>query len=137
MGSRYEFKLSCYNGSNEGNFYIQSKGLHAGRPLRAPIPNCFVCNTSIPFLFERIYSMYVGRYFEPIICGSVVPFIRIDETREVINTALDQQPTTCEKELETINKIDCLLKNMQEQLAQYKAIQKTLCRKINGKEYRG
>jgi len=132
----YSYKINSYNGNNKGTFYIQSKGLHAGRPLRVPIANCFTVVTDEPFLFERIYSLYVGKYFSFYIGGSVVPFIRIDDVKRVIEAAADQEPRPCEKDLTAIHNIDKLLQNIEQQKKLYKNIQFALARKVNGKERR-
>jgi hypothetical protein len=113
-----------------GNFYIQSKGYHAGRPLRNPIRNCFVVFTDDELLFEKVYSMFVGRMFEPFIHGTAIPTIRISDVQEVIDTALSLQKNV-EKELRIIRSIDNLLFNMQKQINLYKEMQVALCRKIN------
>jgi hypothetical protein len=125
------FKLRTYTGSQaDGQFYIQSKGLHAGRPLKNPIRNCFVVYTDDELLFEKVYSLYVGKYFEYYIHGSVVPFICIDDVRCTIEDALSRNHYVI-KELETIRLVDELVNNMNEKIKLYKAMQVGLCRKIN------
>jgi hypothetical protein len=126
-----QFELRTYScRSKPGSFYIQSKGLHAGRPLEKPIANCFVVYTDTPLLYERVYSLFVGRFFEPHIGGSVVPFIRIDDVRHVITEALRQE-NDFRKELQSIQQVDKMLQCLQEQMKLYKMMRLALCRKIN------
>ena len=73
------------------HFYILNKGLNSGRPMNNPCPNCFVITTSSEDLRESLFylclSLQTGRYFNYYIKGSVIPFITIDDTRKVLNTA--------------------------------------------------
>lgn len=77
---------------NQPHFFIQNKGLNSGRALHNPIPNCFVVTTDTEGQREALYylcqSLQVGQYFKFYIIGSVIPFIRIDDTRKVLNTAI-------------------------------------------------
>jgi len=124
-------KLRTWNGTQQpACFYIQNKGLHSGRPLRKPIRNCFAVYTDDDLLFEKVYSMFIGRLFEPFIGGSVVPFIRKREVLDVITTSLSVHKDIS-KELHTIRKIDEALLNIHRQITLYKQMQLALCRKIN------
>lgn len=77
---------------NHPHFYIQNKGLNSGKALNNPIPNCYVVTTETDKHRESLYylcfSLQIGRYFSYYIKGSVIPFITIDDTRKVLNTAL-------------------------------------------------
>ena len=77
---------------NQPHFYIQNKGNHSGRALHNPIPNCFVVTTDTERQREALYylcqSLQIGEYFKFYIIGSVIPFIRIDDIRKVLNTAI-------------------------------------------------
>ena len=73
------------------HFYILNKGLNSGRPMNDPCPNCFVVTTESEeqreSLFYLCLSLQTGRYFNYYIKGSVIPFITINDTRKVLNTA--------------------------------------------------
>ena len=77
---------------NQPHFFILNQGLHSGRALNNPIPNCFVVTTETDeqreSLFYLCLSLKEGRYFNYYIKGSVIPFITIDDTRKVLNTAI-------------------------------------------------
>jgi len=92
-----KFQIKTYNYKqgktyNQPHFYIQNKGNHSGRALQNPIPNCFVVTTETEEQRESLYylchSLKEGQFFKYYIIGSVIPFIRINDTRKVINTAL-------------------------------------------------
>lgn len=97
----------------KADFYIQSKGLHAGRPLKQPIANCFAVCTNESNLFELVYALYVAKAFDFYIIGSVVPFIRIGEVERLIKEYL---PKANVKILLALEKIDDLVLNTQKKL---------------------
>lgn len=90
---QYEIKTHKANREYEQpHFYVLSKGLNSGKPLRKPCPNCYVLKTDTEEQRESLYylcqTLQVGQYFKYYIIGSVIPFIRIDDTRKVLNTAI-------------------------------------------------
>lgn len=85
--------LSTFNAERRilpNSFFIQCKGLHSGRPLRFPIPNCFVCSCDTAeeqeFYFWLCFGLWKGKLIEPHLCGSVIPFIRLQELRQLIQS---------------------------------------------------
>ncbi len=62
------------------DFWIQLKGLNAGRPLREKIPNSIGVKTDpdllVPdFLFYTLEYLFLTGSFQPLLRGSVVPFL--------------------------------------------------------------
>ena len=89
----YQIKTHRVNrGYNQPHFFLLNKGLNSGRPMKEPCPNCFTITTKTEeqrnTLFYLCFSLQIGRYFSIFIKGSVVPFITIDDTRNVLNKAL-------------------------------------------------
>lgn len=112
------------------SFFIQMKGNHSGRPLRLPIKNCVAVYSSMPFLFEMVYLLFRGRKFEMYIGGSVVPFIRIDDLKNVINEAVLFYKPEKIKYLNQVNKIDEVLNLYQKQTKLLQMAQMTICREF-------
>jgi len=110
------FEICTYNPDKpvKASFYIQNKGLHSGRPLEKPRPNCFVVITREPHLFELVYSLYLSRSFERHIIGSVVPFIRINDVRNIVKTGFERFKPEKLKYLKTIREIEQVLKKEEE-----------------------
>lgn len=87
-------QIKTYNGKteepkdNEVIFYIQSHGLNAGRPLREPKPNCWECRTKRSADFEILYIVFESRILENFIRGSVIPFIALNEYKNIITPIL-------------------------------------------------
>jgi len=110
------------------HFYILNKGLNSGRPMNEPCPNCFKVSTESEEQRELLYylclSLQVGSYFKYYIKGSVIPFLTIDDTRKVLNTALHnyehQQWALKVEKLITISLYEENLKNQLKTIAQLK-----------------
>ena len=76
------------------HFFILSKGNNSGKPLDKPCPNCFVCLCSSEEerqqLYWLFYGCWQGLFFNPFIGGSVIPYIRIDDVKQVATLALSK-----------------------------------------------
>jgi hypothetical protein len=99
------FSIFTHNSEKpkKATFNIQSKGLHSGRPLKNPIPNCFAVITEESQLFELVYSLYISKKFERLLIGSVIPFIRIAEAQILIKTFA---PIANKKRLSALAQVD-------------------------------
>jgi hypothetical protein len=99
----------------EDCFFILSKGNNAGKPLIKPCPNCFVflsCDKEEKdFFFWLTYGLWQGNYFKQVLCGSVIPFIRIHELKTIIFDASVKAQSKSETFSKTVN----YLKNLDEQ----------------------
>jgi len=79
-------KIKCHNIGNtyqNPHFFILTKGRNAGKPLVQYCANCFVFvadneNEKWHF-FNLCDALWQGKYFHPLLIGSVIEFIRIDE----------------------------------------------------------
>ena len=95
---------------------------NSGKPLEQPCPNCFVVTTTSIEERESLYylclSLKIGRFFNYYLKGSVIPFICINDTRKVLNTALQNYEQQQWKiKVEKLKKINAFEKNIQQQLA--------------------
>jgi len=99
-------KIVTYNGTQAASFYILNKGLNAGRPSRTPYRNSFAVFTDDEFLYQKVQALFIGRYFEPFIHGSVIPTIRLYEVRQVIESNPINVDDKVKKQLESMNEID-------------------------------
>ena len=118
--------VTTYKGQ-EADFYIQSKGLHSGRPMKTPKANCFAVVSDVANLFEIVFALYKSNAFKSDIIGSVVPFIRIYACREILKQAVLKQPN--QKELETVELIEKQITNLEAQIKNFKQIQRALALK--------
>lgn len=123
-------EIKQYKPGIVADFYIQCKGDHSGRPLKFPIPNCFAVTTHITNLEQLVYALYVGRYFEPFIKGSVVPYIRIGDAFEVIWRGIEQQNGKALEVLKTLEKIERQQVAIKSQLGLIQQLRVGLARKV-------
>lgn len=122
MENNYQIKSHQINRTyNQPHFFVQNKGLRSGRALNNPIPNCFVVTTETEELRESLYylclSLQIGKYFNYYLVGSVIPFIRIDDTRKVLNTALQNyKKDQWQIKVEKLKKITTYEDNLKQQI---------------------
>lgn len=72
-------------------FFILSKGQNAGKPSRVPWANCFSVHCSnkqsYDYYFWLIYGLYKAGKFKTRLRGSVIPFVNLDDIRDVLKKA--------------------------------------------------
>jgi hypothetical protein len=70
------------------HFFILSRGKNAGRPQYNGIPNAFVVvstnSEEIEKLYWIVYALWKAKRFEFIQLGSVIPFIKVGDVRNLI-----------------------------------------------------
>ncbi|MCG1037290.1 DUF6943 family protein [Polaribacter sargassicola] len=70
------------------HFFILNKGLNSGKPLTDPCANCFVVTTFTEetknTLFHLSMMLQIGGFYAYYLKGSVIPFISIDDCRNVL-----------------------------------------------------
>lgn len=85
------FHSTANNSLAHRQFYILSKGNNAGKPGFEPWTNSYVAtapNAEMKeFYFWLTYGLYKAHSFKKFHRGSVIPFINIGETYEVIMSA--------------------------------------------------
>lgn len=108
--------IKTYNGQ-KATFYIQSKGLHAGRPLKEAIPNSFAVTTKINNAYEIVYSLWRAKAFYNCIIGSVIPFIRVADVKKIVLSAFDNVERCNQKNLKKIEVIDNNIETLEKQIA--------------------
>jgi len=110
----------CYTGKQTADFYIQNKGYNSGKPHRAPLRNCFAVFTEDEFLFQKVQALFIGRYFEPFIHGSVVPTIRLDDVKKIIERTPIKMDDKAIKQFKSLDDIDKLIIVTQEKIKMLK-----------------
>jgi hypothetical protein len=103
------------------HFFILNKGLNSGRPMNEPCPNCFIVILETKEQRESLYylslSLQIGQYFKFYIKGSVIPFITIDDTRKVLNKALQNyEEDRWKSRVEKLKKITKYEENLKQQI---------------------
>ncbi|WP_341224773.1 hypothetical protein [uncultured Arcticibacterium sp.] len=90
-------KIVTYNPKNvlpEHAICVLSKGLNSGKPLDGPTPNSFVIHASSNEQARLIKSICMGLWktksLYPYHVGSVIPFIRIADFKDVLQNAIEK-----------------------------------------------
>jgi len=124
-----KYDLSTYTGQN-ADFYIQCKGNNSGRPLATPKVNSFAVKTENPILKEVVQALFLGRYFEPYIIGSVIPYIRKQSIEEVIEQGIRNHKPEHLPKLKAVASIDHLILHNTEQIKTLKNYKVAICRSL-------
>lgn len=115
----------------EADFYIQAKGLHAGRPLEKPIANCWAVTTNIPHLRGIALSIYHSGLLKPFIIGSVVPFIRLGEYRQILTEASTHPEKYDDRLLQTIELLTDQIGHFQTKITLFQEFRVMLAASLN------
>lgn len=118
--------IKCFHPSitiPKNSYFIQSRGLHSGRPLRKPIPNCFIVTLTsqeeVNQHFSLTEALFTLRRFEPFIFGTAVPLIRIRDVKAVLDQGkkiVDRDPDAFEKVVRLSLSIDAHIDNLKNQV---------------------
>jgi hypothetical protein len=121
----------------DAHFFILSKGSNCGKPMDVPCPNCFVCicknDEEKQKMYWLFYGLWQGLFFHPFLTGSVIPFIRLDDLKNVVKIALTKielQPQQFEKNISMIKLLNEKSKIIQEQIILIKQAKKSLMYQI-------
>lgn len=113
------------------HFFILSKGNNSGKPLEKPCPNCFVClcknEEEKQNLYWLFYGLWQGMYFHPFLTGSVIPFIRLDDVKQLIKTAIEKtsaKPDLLSKNISVMQLLDEKSEAIQQQIKLIKEAKK-------------
>lgn len=114
-------------------FYIQSHGLHAGRPLKEPIPNSWEMDTETQNAFEICFMVYNSKILNNYIRGSVIPFLSLHEYRKIIKP-LFSNPVQFEKmtlkKLKTLQLLDAALQKQEETRKYYTQLKTVIAHEL-------
>ena len=76
---------------SQPHFFILNKGQNSGKPLINPCPNCFVVSVSTEeekqILYHLSMMLQIGRFYTYYLKGSVIPFISIDDCRNILKSS--------------------------------------------------
>lgn len=116
-------KIQTYNPKkdvSQYSFFVLCKGLNSGKPLKQPCANCFILsaknNDDKEFFYWLTYGLWQSKAYHHLLCGSVIPFIRIDEYRKYFFEKVNQ----ARAEYEQHNKVITGLRTLEQKEKQYK-----------------
>lgn len=114
-------------------FYIQSHGLHAGRPLKEPIPNSWEIDTEIKNAFEICFMVYNSNILKNYLRGSVIPFLSLHEYKKIIKPIFSN-PIQFEditiKKLKSLQLLDEAIKLQQDKHKYYNQLKTVIAHEL-------
>ncbi|TVQ07839.1 MAG: hypothetical protein EA361_17565 [Bacteroidetes bacterium] len=115
------------------HFFILNKGLNSGKPLRQPCANCFVIQFSdidtMEKTFWMIFGLWRSKSFHPLLRGSVIPFINLDDLKACISqaiTTLSRNPDQFHKNVKTLRSLEELEKQYKTNLLLIESARKAI-----------
>lgn len=133
-------KIKTYKGKrieNQFYFFILNKGNNSGKPLLDPCANCYILITETKeekeFYYWLCYALWQTGKFEPCLIGSVIPFIRVKDVKDLIifsskKAKLNQ--TKFDKILHALIKLNKQYDSINQQLQDIKQIKKYILKDI-------
>ena len=74
------------------HFFVLCKGMNSGKPLNLRCPNSFCVICSSDEEKEKLYwisfALWRSKAFHPYLIGSVIPYIRINDFRQLVEDKL-------------------------------------------------
>lgn len=93
-------------------FWILCKGMNSGKPLSMPCPNSFVVEAETEELKESLYwisfTLWRAKAFHPYLIGSVIPFIRIGDYKQLVCEKLEVVMENPAEFAETVKKLQLI-----------------------------
>ena len=119
------------NQSNEFDIYALCKGLNSGKPLEKPCPNSFVlaCKNQAEkdFYTALLFGLWKAKHFYPYHTGSVIPFIRISDFKQVVKEqAQIVNAEAFAKDVQKVKLIEAKQKQIYEQMALLNDVKRAL-----------
>ena len=91
------------------HFFALNKGINSGKPLLLPCPNCFKIEAENEDFKETLYwvsfALWRSKAFHPFLIGSVIPFIRIGDYKQLISEKLEVVKASPAEFAETVKKL--------------------------------
>jgi hypothetical protein len=92
------------------HFWVLCKGMNSGKPLSTPCPNSFKIEAENEEFKETLYwvsfALWRTKAFHPHLIGSVIPFIRIGDYKQLISEKLEVVKLNPAEFAETVKKLN-------------------------------
>ncbi len=119
------------------HFFVLNKGLNSGKPLLLPCPNCFKIEAENEDFKQVLYwvtfALWKSKAFYPYLIGSVIPFIRIGDYKQIVCEKLEVVKTHSEEFTNTIEKlrfIEMKENQLKENLRLVRDLKSGICSKL-------
>ena len=128
--------------TNPNIFFVLCKGNNAGKPSLTPWPNSFVviCANKeyADFYFWLVYALFQSGKFKIQLRGSVIPFINIDDVRQLLREsapALINDWSKLRDLIATLDKLSKLKTSLETQVKASENLQKALLKNFFNKAH--
>lgn len=123
-------RLTYTKSEDRPALWIQCKGDNSGKPLQEYMINSFSVWTDDPDAYGKLFALWHSHKYHPLIRGSVVPFISINETRSLISEHFPLIERHCPKRVTSISQIEEAIKLKHKQIHCLKQMQYALAQSL-------
>ncbi len=81
-------------------------------------------------MYQIAYALWVGRFYEPFIKGSVIPYIRLGDAMVLLLQGWEQRQPKAEKLITTLQAIDRQMHHVSQQLTLTKELKTAIARQM-------
>lgn len=94
------------------HIFILNKGLNSGKPSQEPFTNSFVIIFENQEDFDNVqltaYALWKTKFWHPFLCGSVIPFLRLNEVKKEFSIKINQEIKDHEEHLKNVQTLKLL-----------------------------
>ena len=113
--------------------YILNKGLNSGKPQKEPFTNSFVIifqnEEDAEAVYWLAYSLWKVKFWHQYLCGSVIPFLRINDLKKELNYKVNSvmlENESHQKNIAALKLLDLKEKQIQQNLNLISDIRKSI-----------
>ena len=94
------------------HLFVLNKGMNSGKPQKEPFTNSFVIIFENESDFDNInltaYALWKTKFWHKFLCGSVIPFLRLNDVRKEFSNKVNQEIKDHEEHLKNLQTLKLL-----------------------------
>jgi len=95
------------------HFFLLNKGMNSGKPQDQPFTNSFVIilekQEDYDTVFWTAYALFKAKYWQYFLCGSVIPFLRLNDFKKEFSNKLTEEFNNLEQHKKEVQALRLLI----------------------------
>lgn len=96
------------------HLFLLNKGWNSGKPQKVPFTNCFVIifdnEKDTETIYWTAYGLWKAKYWHQLLCGSVIPFLRLNDLKKEFTKQMNYEIQEYEQHLKDVEALKLLMK---------------------------